>query len=138
MIISIIIFCILAGAVKKFKIISLVVRIYENRNLHEDIKLQRIQDEYYINKKYTISICEETEKIKAEISKLEPWFDNEIKLLEREETRLKQQKYSKLYNNYRRTKIIEYIRNELQKGCIDKTQLLNQYAVEYAHHIETK
>ena len=112
--------------------------MYENRNLHEDIKLQGIQDKYYANKKYISSIDEETEEIKIKISKLEEWFNDETKLLEREETRLKQQKYSKLYNSYRRAKIIEYIKNELQKECVKKTQLFNQYAIEYAHQIDTK
>ena len=135
--ISLIVFGILVFSIRKFKIIQKVIKAYEHRNLHEDIKLQAIQDKYYENKRQLESIQKDIEEMSLKISQLDQWFENEKESLERKENRLKQQKYTELYNKYRKTKIIEHIRQSLQEECIKSAQLLNQYAIEYVHKLES-
>lgn len=121
---------------KKFKIRSMVIKNYENRNLHEDIKLQAVQDIYYMNKRQVNELSEEIANLKSRIHQLDKWFEEEKELLERKRTKLKRQKHEELCNKYKKEQIINYTRNSLILKCNESIQVFNQQALQYVENIE--
>lgn len=132
---SLVLFLLIFGF-KKFKIRSMIIKTYENRNFNEEIKLQTIQDVYYANKRQIQELQEEIESIKLNIQKLEKWFQEEKESLYRKRDKLKRQKYHELYDQYKKMEITKYIRNSLMEQC--NSNILNQEAIHYVESIENK